>query len=139
MTFSLYIFSFLTVWLLYKSYSAYKNNKILLDRGIVTDGYISKIETKKELDSDSSKTYHTDVPYMSYTDKNGQNITFKITMTSDLAKYHQGESYKIVYDPKDELKPIILTKFGLWGETLGYLACALFLLSFIIIIIKTNL
>ena len=83
----------------FKSYRSFVNRNTLLSRGIVTDGYICEIQEEEEIDTETGNTIINKIPFMAYIDNKGMKHKYRISTTTDLAKYHLDDKYKIVYDP----------------------------------------
>ena len=130
MIYALYICSALTIWLFYQSYRSALNRRILLARGIVADGVIAEIRLEEKSNSDTGKTI-VKVPYMQYTDKEGIKHKYQISTNSVFAPYNLNDEYKLVYDPEREYEPMIMTRFGIWGNVIGYAFCGLFMVFWI--------
>lgn len=104
----------------------------LIDRGIIAEGYICEIRKEEDLDSATLKTIIKYVPYMSYKDKYGSEHKYRITTTSSFAPYNLHDKFKLVYDPEGEREPLVMTRLGLWGDVIGFAACGLFLILWIL-------
>jgi len=112
------------------------NKKIVLKRGIVTDGIICEIKEEEERESESGVLTIKKIPYMTYTDSEGVEHKYQVKTTSDFAPYHLHAEYKLVYDPMGEHGPLVMTRFGLWGDVLGSAVCGLFFLLFTVMVSK---
>ena len=118
MIFCLYIMSAITIYLFYESYKSYVIRNTVLERGIVTDGIICEIKEEEERGSESGALIIRKTPYMAYTDREGVEHKYEIKTTSVFAPYHLDSVYKLVYDPMGEHDPLVMTRFGLWGDVL---------------------
>lgn len=82
----------------------------------MANSYVSEIQEEEKVDAETGTKYINKILFMNYKDKSGEEHTYRISTTSDFAKYHLREKYKLVYNPDGEYEPLIMTRFGIWGD-----------------------
>ncbi|MBK8391781.1 MAG: DUF3592 domain-containing protein [Saprospiraceae bacterium] len=65
-------------------------------------------------------------PIIEYVDLNRNVQVYRFTSTTSFVKYKIGQNLNIVYSPINNQDLIVLDRFGIWGDVLGFAICGIF-------------
>ncbi|MDP5202337.1 DUF3592 domain-containing protein [Flavobacterium sp. DG2-3] len=125
-----YVFLTIGLALLAGAFYFYQSKQAFLDRAVKVQGTVTALIPSR---SDNSTTYK---PVVSYTTKEGKQIEFTSSVSSNPPSYHEGETVEIFYDPADPYDADINGFASLWLAPLilGILGSIFFLIGFSIIL-----
>ncbi|WP_125722859.1 DUF3592 domain-containing protein [Flavobacterium ustbae] len=125
-----YVFLIIGLALLAGAFYFYQSKQAFLNRAVKVQGTVTALIPSR---SDNSTTYK---PVVSYTTKEGKQIEFTSSVSSNPPSYHEGESVEIFYDPADPYDADINGFASLWLAPLilGILGTVFFLIGFLIIL-----
>lgn len=125
-----YVFLTIGLALLAGAFYFYQSKQAFIDRAVKVQGTVTALIPSR---SDNSTTYK---PVVSYTTKEGKQIEFTSSVSSNPPSYHEGETVEIFYDPADPYDADINGFASLWLAPLilGILGTVFFLIGFLIIL-----
>ena len=125
-----YIFATIGLGLLIGAFYLYQDKKAFLKTATVAPGLVVELRASR---SDNSTTYS---PVVSFTAKDGRQIEFTSSVSSNPPSYSEGESVEIVYNPANPHEANINGFSSLYLGTLilGILGTVFFLVGFLIIL-----
>lgn len=125
-----YVFSIVGLALLIGAFFLYQNKKSFLEKAITVKGTVTELLPSR---SDNSTTYK---PVVAFTTKDGKQIEYTSSISSNPPSYHKGEIVEIFYDPADPYDATINGFASLWLAPLilGIFGTVFFLIGFLIIL-----
>lgn len=125
-----YVFLIIGLGLLVGTFFLYQNKKEFLDTAVTAKGTVIELIASR---SDKSTTYK---PVVSFTTKDGKQIKYISSVSSNPPSYHEGETVEIFYDPADPYDANINGFASLWlgPLILGIFGIIFFLIGFFIIL-----
>lgn len=124
-----YVFLIVGLAMLSGAIYLYQSKRAFLDRAVTVQGTVTELLPSR---SDNSTTYK---PVVAYTTKDGKQIEFTSSVSSNPPSYHEGETVEIFYDPADPYDAEINGFVSLWLAPLilGILGTVFSLIGFSII------
>lgn len=133
-TFSIlkYVFLVIGLALLTGAFFLYQNKKAFLEKADTAQGTVIELLQSR---SDNSTTYK---PLVSFKTKEGRQIEFTSSVSSNPPGYDEGETVEVLYDPADPKDANINGFASLWlgPLILGILGAVFSLVGFLIILFK---
>jgi hypothetical protein len=127
-----YIFLVVGLGLLTGAFILYQNKKAFLEKAVSAQGTVIELLESR---SDNSTTYK---PLVSFTTKEGRQIEFTSSVSSNPPSYDEGETVKVLYYPGDPKEATINDFMSIWFGPLivGFLGTVFSLVGFFIILFK---
>ena len=121
----LFIVSLILIFFGVKEMNYVQNN---LKNGIITTGKVTEIIRTQSHEQKRSNTY-TYYPQITFTDKNGDEISFVSKLGSDRPGYAKGQEVSVLYNSNDSHKAHINSFWGLYGVLVVLFGGALMFLT----------
>lgn len=121
-----YVFLIIGLALLGGAFFLYQNKQTFLEKAITVKGTVTELLPSR---SDNSTTYK---PVVSFTTKDGKQIQYTSSVSSNPPSYEVGETVEIFYDPADPHDANINGFASLWLAPLilGFIGTIFFLIGF---------